>query len=82
MTEPRAQNAPGGEIRPVSLLAHSWRKSSYSSDGSGNCVETQPTGGGHMAIRDSKNRPLGAHLFTRAAWQTFVSEVRDSRTGR
>ncbi|MEV0845496.1 DUF397 domain-containing protein [Streptomyces sp. NPDC049954] len=64
------------------LPAHAWIKSSYSDDAEGQCVEIQPTADSHIAIGDSKNRPLGAHLFTPAAWQTFVSDVRDSRTGR
>ncbi|MFE9253460.1 DUF397 domain-containing protein [Streptomyces sp. NPDC007088] len=60
------------------LPSLAWIKSSYSDDAEGQCVETQATQDGLVAIGDSKNRPLGAHLFTPAAWQTFVSDVREN----
>ncbi|MER7410433.1 MULTISPECIES: DUF397 domain-containing protein [Streptomyces] len=38
-----------------------WRKSSYSGDDDGNCVEVSPECGAGVAIRDSK-RPGGPQL--------------------
>ncbi|MFC9186142.1 DUF397 domain-containing protein [Streptomyces cyaneofuscatus] len=54
-----------------------WAKSSYSADNGGNCVETQQTSDGLVAIGDSKDRSLGAHTFAPAQWQAFVTAVRD-----
>ncbi|MFE7484479.1 DUF397 domain-containing protein [Streptomyces sp. NPDC057552] len=54
-----------------------WVKSSYSADNGGNCIETQPTPDGLVAVGDSKDRTLGAHIFAPAPWQTFVTAVRD-----
>jgi len=45
-----------------------WRKSSYSSDQGGNCVEVADLNGGGRAVRDSKN-PTGPAL-------TFTAGVR------
>ncbi|MGW4626139.1 DUF397 domain-containing protein [Streptomyces rubiginosohelvolus] len=54
-----------------------WVKSSYSPDNGGNCVETQPTPDGLVAVGDSKDRSLGAHTFGREQWRTFVTAVQD-----
>ncbi|MDT0492271.1 DUF397 domain-containing protein [Streptomyces sp. NPDC012600] len=54
-----------------------WVKSSYSPDSGGNCIETQATPDGLVAVGDSKDRALGAHTFAPAPWQTFVTAVRD-----
>ena len=51
-----------------------WRKSTHS--GSGNCIETAPVPDG-MAVRDSAN-PYGPALaFTRHAWTTFTTTLKD-----
>jgi hypothetical protein len=55
----------------------SWHKSSYSSDTGGNCVETQLTPEGRVAVRDSKAPALGAHTFAPTEWQHFVNAVRN-----
>jgi hypothetical protein len=59
------------------LPEDAWQKSSYSTDNGGQCVETQTTADGLVAVGDSKDRTLGAHTFSRAQWQTFVRAVRD-----
>jgi hypothetical protein len=59
------------------LPEDNWHKSSYSSDTGGNCIETQLTPEGLVAVRDSKTPALGAHTFTRAEWQHFVNAVRN-----
>lgn len=54
----------------------SWHKSTYS--GSNNdCVEHAALPSGRHAVRDSKDRTLGAHTFAPAQWQAFVTAVRD-----
>ncbi|MFD3753838.1 DUF397 domain-containing protein [Streptomyces cyaneofuscatus] len=53
-----------------------WHKSTYS--GSNNdCVEHAALPSGGHAVRDTKDRTLGAHTFAPAQWQAFVTAVRD-----
>jgi hypothetical protein len=54
-----------------------WHKSSYSLDNGGECVETQHTPQGHMAVRDTKDRDSGTLIFEATAWQDFITAVRD-----
>lgn len=50
-----------------------WRKSSYSSDQGGNCLEVAELPGVAVSVRDSKN-PAGPILTLRpAAFAAFVS---------
>jgi Domain of unknown function (DUF397) len=55
--------------------AITWRKSSYSGNSGGNCVEVG--GAAHLiAVRDSKD-PDGARLaFGREAWAAFAAKVK------
>ncbi len=51
-----------------------WRKSSYSGNGGGNCVEIALVPHG-TAVRDSKN-PTGPRLdFPTTAWQAFLTDL-------
>jgi hypothetical protein len=55
-----------------------WRKSSYSSDNGGECVEVASTAE-TVAVRDTKQRGTGPVLrFTPAAWRRFASQVKRS----
>ena len=55
-----------------------WRKSSYSSDQGGNCVEVAELAGDGRAVRDSKD-PDGAVLsISSSQWASFVHGLRDS----
>jgi uncharacterized protein DUF397 len=54
------------------LPADRWRKSSYSSGGSGNCIEIQAADDGLLAVGDSKDRSRGAFAFPATAWTAFV----------
>ena len=55
--------------------AITWRKSSYSGNSGGNCVEVGSAA--HLiAVRDSKD-PNGTRLaFGREAWQAFAARVK------
>jgi len=53
-----------------------WRKSSYSGDNGGNCVEVAALADGARAVRDSKDRHGPALVFTADQWLAFVSGVR------
>ncbi|MGW3953324.1 DUF397 domain-containing protein [Streptomyces sp. NPDC004752] len=49
-----------------------WRKSTYSSDQGGNCVEVAEAPCATVAVRDSKN-PAGPHLaFGPAVFTSFL----------
>jgi hypothetical protein len=54
----------------------SWRKSSYSSNGGGNCVEVASGLPGVVAIRDSKDREGSRLAVSGQAWSAFVQGVR------
>ncbi|MFC7935501.1 MULTISPECIES: DUF397 domain-containing protein [Streptomyces] len=57
-----------------------WRKSSYSSDQGGDCLEVAETRHATVAVRDSKT-PAGPILtLAPAAFTTFVDWARSSRT--
>ncbi|MFG3257988.1 DUF397 domain-containing protein [Streptomyces sp. NPDC048172] len=52
-----------------------WRKSSYSADKSGDCVEVAAIRP-RVAVRDSKN-PQGPHLtFPASAFEAFIRDAR------
>jgi Domain of unknown function (DUF397) len=52
-----------------------WRKSSYSGDNGGNCVEVG-TAGSAVAVRDSKD-PEGPRLaFAADTWHAFAEVVK------
>jgi hypothetical protein len=53
-----------------------WRKSSYSGDSNGNCLEVRDDTPGTVPVRDSKT-PHTAHLtIPTPAWQAFVRHLR------
>ena len=55
--------------------AIAWRKSSYSGNNGGNCVEVGAAAP-LIAVRDSKD-PDGARLaFGREAWEAFAARVK------
>jgi hypothetical protein len=54
-----------------------WRKSSYSGNGGGSCVEVA-CHDGMILVRDTKDHGHGpVHWFTPAEWRAFVAGVRD-----
>jgi hypothetical protein len=52
-----------------------WRKSTYSSDQGGDCVEVGHTAG-TIAVRDTTNRDGGTLAFSAAAWSSFTASLR------
>ena len=53
-----------------------WRKSSYSGQEGGNCVEVATVPDAGMAVRDSKD-PHGSVLrFTKSEWRAFIAGVK------
>jgi hypothetical protein len=58
-----------------------WRKSSYSGNGGGNCVEVASNLHNFVAVRDSKD-PDGTKLaFTKRAWSEFVLRIKQGELG-
>jgi hypothetical protein len=56
-----------------------WRKSSYSGQGGGNCVEVA-SHDGMILVRDSKDRGRGpAHTYSAAEWHTFIAGIRNGQ---
>ncbi|MBQ1016380.1 DUF397 domain-containing protein [Micromonospora sp. D93] len=59
----------GTSDRPV------WRKSSYSDNNGGACVEVAVVNGG-IAVRDSKDLSGSNLRFTRGTWTSFIRSIR------
>jgi hypothetical protein len=55
----------------------SWRKSSYSGNGGGNCVEVVSRGG--VLVRDSKDQGGARVMVAAAEWRVFVGRIRHGR---
>ena len=53
----------------------SWRKSSYSGNGGGNCVEAG-NGAGSILVRDTTDRDGGTLGFSAEAWERFTASLR------
>jgi hypothetical protein len=56
-----------------------WRKSSYSGNGGGNCVEVASNMSGVVAVRDSKNPDGPVLTVETAGWREFVADVKAGR---
>lgn len=64
-------------MRYFDLSAVTWRKSSYSNQDGGQCVEVSDDLAALVPVRDSKN-PHGPVLaFGESGWASFVSALRD-----
>ncbi|WP_267713619.1 DUF397 domain-containing protein [Streptomyces sp. CoH17] len=66
-------------IIPNASSLRGWRKSTYSGNEGGSCLEVldgYPTG---VPVRDSKNTQGPALVFPPASWSSFVAAVQDSR---
>ena len=57
------------------MVVGSWRKSSYSGNNGGDCVEV-----GHheigVAVRDTKDRQRSVLRFTPQAWERFATRLK------
>lgn len=63
------------------LAGARWRKSSYSGDNGGECIEVADLAA-HVAVRDSKNPEGPAFLTAPAAFTAFVRAAAEGRIGR
>jgi hypothetical protein len=55
----------------MQTVSATWRKSSYSTNGGQDCVETA-SGDGAVLVRDTANRDGGTLAFSAAAWERFI----------
>ncbi len=53
-----------------------WRKSSYSSDQGGNCLEVADLHNDRRAVRDSKHPDGPALMITTTEWVAFTTGIR------
>jgi hypothetical protein len=56
-------------------IAPTWRKSSYSGNGGGDCVEVGQAASA-VAVRDTRDRDGGTLAFSAAAWAWFTASVK------
>ncbi|MDO0912305.1 DUF397 domain-containing protein [Streptomyces sp. DT2A-34] len=61
-------------MRANSLPEAAWRKSTYSSDNGGACVEVVD-GLPVVPVRDSKNKKGAALAVSRSAWASFIRSL-------
>jgi len=59
----------------INLSRAEWHKSSHSSQ-SGNCVEVARNVPGLVAVRDSREPDATKLVISRAAWRTFLKNIR------
>jgi Domain of unknown function (DUF397) len=58
-----------------------WRKSTWSGENGGNCVEVANLDDA-VAVRDSKHPDGGALVFSRAEWARFLDATRSGEFDR
>jgi len=63
------------------MMSARWRKSSYSGNSGGNCVEVGAVARA-VAVRDSKHPHGPALSFTPGSWRAFTRRIKGEGTGR
>ncbi|MFF9913871.1 DUF397 domain-containing protein [Streptomyces sp. NPDC013457] len=61
---------------PDSSALNGWRKSSYSGNEGGSCVEVIDHHPAGVPVRDSKSLGGPALVFPRSVWSTFVAGLK------
>ncbi|MFI1843833.1 DUF397 domain-containing protein [Streptomyces microflavus] len=64
-------------MRSIDLTTVTWRKSSYSNQDGGACVEVADGFQAVVPVRDSKDLSGPALTFAADGWSSFVSAVRN-----
>jgi hypothetical protein len=59
----------------MDLTSAEWRKSSYSGNNGGQCVEVARNIPGTVAVRDSKDPASGTLEFSPEQWRAFLGRV-------
>jgi hypothetical protein len=68
-------------VRPIDLSAAAWRKSSYSNQDGGECVEVSDDFAAVVPVRDSKVSHGPVLVFPVGGWTSFVSAIRAGQLG-
>ncbi|MGX7759081.1 DUF397 domain-containing protein [Streptomyces angustmyceticus] len=68
-------------MREYDLSNAQWRKSSYSDDKGGDCVEISDAHPALVPVRDSKKPHGPALIFPAAPWTAFVEAVKGGHLG-
>ncbi|MFI8276007.1 DUF397 domain-containing protein [Streptomyces sp. NPDC085929] len=63
-------------MRSIDLTAATWRKSSYSNQEGGACVEVCDDFAAIVPVRDSKDVHGPVLVFPAVGWSTFVAAVK------
>jgi hypothetical protein len=63
----------------MEAIDQSWRKSSYSGNGGGNCVEVASDPPRAVAVRDSKDLHGPVLAIESAGWRDFIADVKAGR---
>ncbi|MBW1603085.1 DUF397 domain-containing protein [Streptomyces sp. JJ66] len=66
-------------MRSIDLTAAHWRKSSYSNQDGGACVEVSDDFSAVVPVRDSKEPHGPALAFPADGWASFVGAVKGGR---
>ncbi len=64
------------QYQPTELPGLAWRKSSFSGDNGGACVEAAPLADGRIAVRNSNHPDAGTVYFTRAEMDAYIKGVK------
>jgi hypothetical protein len=59
-------------------IARAWRKSTYSGNNGGQCVEIAGTASRTVAVRDSKDQQGPKLAFTPETWRAFTRSLKAS----
>ncbi|MFH8489704.1 DUF397 domain-containing protein [Streptomyces longisporoflavus] len=68
-------------MRPIDLSAAAWRRSSYSNQDGGECVEVSDDFAAAIPVRDSKVPHGPILVFPSADWSCFVAALKDEQLG-
>ena len=66
-------------MRSIDLSAASWRKSSYSNQDGGACIEVSDDFAAVVPVRDSKVAHGPVLVFPTGGWSSFVEAVKSGR---
>ncbi|MFK0168269.1 DUF397 domain-containing protein [Streptomyces sp. NPDC090306] len=64
--------------RPATAFTGTWRKSSYSNDQGGSCVEVLDGHPAGVPVRDSKVPGGPTPVFSKGSWAAFVVGLKDA----
>jgi hypothetical protein len=63
------------------MMEPRWRKSSYSGNGGGDCVEVAGNLTGFVLVRDSKDRKGPRLALSDHAWSAFIEGIKHGELG-